>query len=154
MSETWISLSDDVTLGASDQIRIAVSFYCTPFSSVTAADIRTFLSQDKDVLGVLDVQEGWLDSVTLGLSFSCRYIATVNPANGSKAGDLRGAMYQAIQKANDTHVIKSDQVLVGDIQKKSVSIIPSLTPAPSTAISLTAIAVIAVVLLVVFLKLD
>ena len=159
MGDVWTGLSDDVTLGMSDQVRIAVSFGCTPFSQVTAADIKNFLAQDKDVTAVLDVAEGWIDTVTLGLSFNCNYLVTVNPANGTKAGDLRGAMYQAVNKANDLHIIKSDNILVGAIEKKGSALEGAISsvlspPSASTTISLAAVAIIAVVGLVLFLKID
>lgn len=151
MSVRWAAISDDYALSGDDQIHIAVTFDCAPLSKVTAADIANFLGQQQAVKAVLGVDEGWVDSVTLGLTFSCSYVATVNPQPQVTAGALRSAMYTAISQANATHTIQSNNVLVGTIERASTSIIPD-APSPTTTISLVAVAVVAVVILFIFLK--
>lgn len=153
MSTQWTSISNDYPLTSSDQIRVSVSFVCSPLSKITASDISNFLAQQQSVRAVLDVQEGWVDTVTLGLSFSCNYTATLNPQEGVSSGDIRSATYTALNQANDTHTIKSTELLVGTIEKASTSIIPD-PPAVTTTISIVAIAAVILVAFFVFLKLD
>ncbi len=151
MSTAWTALSDDYQLSEGDQVRMSVSFTCAPLSYITAADINTFMSQQQSVKAVLDVQEGWVDSVTLGLSFACSYLVTLNPQAGVTPGALRADMYTALSQANATHTIKSDNILVGTIEKASNSIIPD-APKVTTTISLVAVALLAVVGLILFLN--
>lgn len=157
MSVNFESINDTYPLASDDTVKVAVSFVCAPLSKVTAADISEFYAKEQPVGAVLDVTEGWTDSLTLGLAFSCSYVATINPKPGVTAGDLRAAMYRAIAAANATHVIQSDEVLVGTIERATTSIIPSIIangPSTKTTVSLVALAAIAIVVLLIFVKFE
>jgi hypothetical protein len=153
MSTSWQPLSDDIQLSMDDQVRVSVSFACAPLSRISAADISNFYARQQAVKAVLNVEEGWIDSFTLGLNFSCNYLVTVNPQPGVTPAALRAALYTALSQANETHAIKSDEILVGTIERQTTSILPS-APKTTTAVSLVAIAVLGIVALVFFLKLD
>jgi len=151
MGTSWTPINDDFTLKSDDQIRVAMTFNCAPLSKITASDIAKYLNQQQAIRSVLAVDEGWLDSVTLGLTFECSYIATLNPQPGVTAASIRNAAYTALTQANNEHIIKSDDILVGVIERAYNSILPD-APKTTTAVSLAAVAIIAIVALVLFMK--
>lgn len=152
---SWYSISDDQQLTANDQIRVNISYGCAPLSRITVEDIKNFLSQEQSVKSILDITEGWVDWVTLGVTFTCTYQVILNPQPGVTAGEIRNAMYTALNKADQTHTIRAGKIIVGLIEREPsgvTAVLDSIKPGPSTAITFAALAVIAVVGFIIFNK--
>ena len=154
MACDWITVNDDLGLSSSDQVRISVSFDCAPLSSITPADITNFANQQREIASVLNVEQGTIDSILSVITFNCNYVVTVNPANGVTAGDVRNAMYTALNAAAQVHTIVSSNIRVGAIQRQATGVCNILPSGPSTqtTFSLWAVALIAVVALILFLN--
>jgi hypothetical protein len=119
--DNWIALSDTDRLSANDQVRIHCTFSCYPGAGVVSADIATAMQGQGSVTSVLDVSEDTKDVIAwLWLDFtSFGFTVTVNPVEGSQAGDIRNNMNNALAGINSQKTVPCSGFLVGQVEKLS-----------------------------------
>lgn len=140
-SVSWTSLSDDVALSASDQIRIEIDVDCSYLDPLTAAEITSSLAGQSAIGSVLSVDKACSD---FSLTLMCSTIyAVVNPQQGVTAGDIRNAAYTAISSLSSSKLISCTSTVIGPISRSSTQWIPN--PTPTQTISLVALAILGIV---------
>lgn len=147
-TQVWSSLSDDVSLNASDQIRVNLNVDCGIFSLLTKSEISAAMAEQQAVGSVLDVEstKPWYDP-----SFIASTIAVIiNPQQGVTAGDVRNAAYTALSTINSQKMIPCSGFTIGLIERASAGSI--FQPTPTQTISLVALAVVAVVVLFLIIQ--
>lgn len=142
----WVSVSDTQTVRSSDQLRMHVVFDCPLFAGMSAADIATAVQAQGAVAAVLSISVDTVAAIADLFSFSSNpqhFIIAVNPTDGVQVADVRSAILTALNVVNGAKIVPCGDFQAGQFEMFQASSV--FTPSTQTAVSLTAIAVLAVV---------
>jgi hypothetical protein len=114
---SWVSASDQRSFGGNQQVRVHFAENCIANPSMD--QISQAIAEQSSVASVADISSDITASVLNTLNnfgLTAYYIATINPVDGSQAGQVRADVMTALNQVAQAGGISCNNFTVGQIE--------------------------------------